>query len=206
MISFIKGKLVHIYENVIIVENNGIGYEIFVPVSVIGNMPLVGSEVMIYTYMHVREDALQLFGFLDRDTLEIFKLLITVSGIGPKGAIGVLGTLSADDIRYAVMAEDAKTIAKAPGIGAKTASKVVIELKDKLKMRDVAENISSEIDGQQSIFDDGGSKQAVSDAIEALVALGYSATEAIKAVRKADAGDDVTVEELLKLSLKYLYS
>lgn len=206
MISFIKGKLVHIYENVIIVENNGIGYEIFVPVSVIGNMPLVGSEVMIYTYMHVREDALQLFGFLDRDTLEIFKLLITVSGIGPKGAIGVLGTLSADDIRYAVMAEDAKTIAKAPGIGAKTASKVVIELKDKLKMRDVAENISSEIDGQQSIFDDGGSKQAVSDAIEALVALGYSATEAAKAVRKADAGDDVTVEELLKLSLKYLYS
>lgn len=206
MISFIKGKLVHIYENVIIVENNGIGYEIFVPVSVIGNMPLVGSEVMIYTYMHVREDALQLFGFLDRDTLEIFKLLITVSGIGPKGAIGVLGTLSADDIRCAVMAEDAKTIAKAPGIGAKTASKVVIELKDKLKMRDVAENISSEIDGQQSIFDDGGSKQAVSDAIEALVSLGYSATEATKAVRKADAGDDVTVEELLKLSLKYLYS
>lgn len=206
MISFIKGKLVHIYENVIIVENNGIGYEIFVPVSVIGNMPLVGSEVMIYTYMHVREDALQLFGFLDRDTLEIFKLLITVSGIGPKGAIGVLGTLSADDIRYAVMAEDAKTIAKAPGIGAKTASKVVIELKDKFKMRDVAENISSEIDGQQSIFDDGGSKQAVSDAIEALVSLGYSATEATKAVRKADAGDDVTVEELLKLSLKYLYS
>ena len=206
MISFIKGKLVHIYENVIIVENNGIGYEIFVPVSVIGNMPLVGSEVMIYTYMHVREDALQLFGFLDRDTLEIFKLLITVSGIGPKGAIGVLGTLSADDIRNAVMAEDAKTIAKAPGIGAKTASKVVIELKDKLKMRDVAENISSEIDGQQSIFDDGGSKQAVSDAIEALVSLGYSATEATKAVRKADAGDDVTVEELLKLSLKYLYS
>lgn len=206
MISFIKGKLVHIYENVIIVENNGIGYEIFVPVSVIGNMPLVGSEVMIYTYMHVREDALQLFGFLDRDTLEIFKLLITVSGIGPKGAIGVLGTLSADDIRYAVMAEDAKTIAKAPGIGAKTASKVVIELKDKLKMRDVAENISSEIDGQQSIFDDGGSKQAVSDAIEALVSLGYSATEATKAVRKADASDDVTVEELLKLSLKYLYS
>ncbi len=206
MISFIKGKLVHIYENIIIVENNGIGYEIFVPVSVIGNMPLVGSEVMIYTYMHVREDALQLFGFLDRDTLEIFKLLITVSGIGPKGAIGVLGTLSADDIRYAVMAEDAKTIAKAPGIGAKTASKVVIELKDKLKMRDVAENISSEIDGQQSIFDDGGSKQAVSDAIEALVSLGYSATEATKAVRKADAGDDVTVEELLKLSLKYLYS
>lgn len=206
MISFIKGKLVHIYENVIIVENNGIGYEIFVPVSVIGNMPLVGSEVMIYTYMHVREDALQLFGFLDRDTLEIFKLLITVSGIGPKGAICVLGKLSADDIRYAVMAEDAKTIAKAPGIGAKTASKVVIELKDKLKMRDVAENISSEIDGQQSIFDDGGSKQAVSDAIEALVSLGYSATEATKAVRKADAGDDVTVEELLKLSLKYLYS
>ncbi len=193
MISFIKGKLVHIYENVIIVENNGIGYEIFVPVSVIGNMPLVGSEVMIYTYMHVREDALQLFGFLDRDTLEIFKLLITVSGIGPKGAIGVLGTLSADDIRYAVMAEDAKTIAKAPGIGAKTASKVVIELKDKLKMRDVAENISSEIDGQQSIFDDGGSKQAVSDAIEALV---HSVIPQRKRLRQSEKLMQVTMLRL----------
>lgn len=205
MISFVKGKLVYIYENTIIVENNGIGYEIFVPMSVIGNMPQIGSEVMIYTYMNVREDALQLFGFLDRDTLEVFKLLITVSGIGPKGAIGVLGTLSADDIRYAVMAEDVKTIAKAPGIGAKTASKVVIELKDKLKMRDVAPDIKSEIDGQQSIFEDN-SKQAVSDAIEALAALGYSATEATKAVRKADTGEDTTVEELLKQSLKYLYS
>ena len=205
MISFVKGKLVYIYENTIIVENNGIGYEIFVPMSVIGNMPQIGSEVMIYTYMNVREDALQLFGFLDRDTLEVFKLLITVSGIGPKGAIGVLGTLSADDIRYAVMAEDANTIAKAPGIGAKTASKVVIELKDKLKMRDVAPDIKSEIDGQQSIFEDN-SKQAVSDAIEALAALGYSATEATKAVRKADTGEDTTVEELLKQSLKYLYS
>lgn len=205
MISFVKGKLVYIYENTIIVENNGIGYEIFVPMSVIGNMPQIGSEVMIYTYMNVREDALQLFGFLDRDTLEVFKLLITVSGIGPKGAIGVLGTLSADDIRYAVMAEDAKTIAKAPGIGVKTASKVVIELKDKLKMCDVAPDIKSEIDGQQSIFEDN-SKQAVSDAIEALAALGYSATEATKAVRKADTGEDTTVEELLKQSLKYLYS
>ena len=102
-------------------------------------------------------------------------------------------------------AEDAKTIAKAPGIGAKTASKVVIELKDKLKMRDVAPDIKSEIDGQQSIFEDN-SKQAVSDAIEALAALGYSATEATKAVRKADTGEDTTVEELLKQSLKYLYS
>ena len=204
MISYIKGELAEILPDVIVVEANGIGYNIYVPGSVLGELPSVGSEVKIYTYMNVREDALQLFGFLDRDTLEVFKLLITVSGIGPKGAIGVLGTLSADDIRYAVMAEDAKTIAKAPGIGAKTASKVVIELKDKLKMRDVAPDIKSEIDGQQSIFEDN-SKQAVSDAIEALAALGYSATEATKAVRKADKGDSVTVEELLKLSLKYLY-
>lgn len=158
---------------------------------------------MIYTYMNVREDALQLFGFLDRDTLEVFKLLITVSGIGPKGAIGVLGTLSADDIRYAVMAEDAKTIAKAPGIGAKTASKVVIELKDKLKMRDVAPDIKSEIDGQQSIFEDNQNR--LFRCHRGTGCTGYSATEATKAVRKADKGDSVTVEELLKLSLKYLY-
>ena len=199
MISFIKGKLVHIYENVIIVENNGIGYEIFVPVSVIGNMPLVGSEVMIYTYMHVREDALQLFGFLDRDTLEIFKLLITVSGIGPKGAIGVLGTLSADDIRYAVMAEDAKTIAKAPGIGIKTAQKMILELKDKISLADTL--------GEQSAMVSAGAVDSKTnanraEAIEALTALGFSASEAVKAVSGVKDIETLSTEAIIKAALK----
>ena len=206
MISYISGIYAGHSTDAVVIECGGIGFCIRVPETVLNRLPAKNSEFKLYTYLHVKEDAMQLYGFISKEEQEMFELLIGVSGIGPKGALGILSALSMDTLRFAIYAQDAKTIAKAPGIGAKTASKVVIELKDKLKMRDVAENISSEIDGQQSIFDDGGSKQAVSDAIEALVSLGYSATEATKAVRKADAGDDVTVEELLKLSLKYLYS
>ena len=128
MIGYIKGRLEEVMDGAIIVDNNGIGYEILVPASVIGSLPSKGNEVKIYTYMNVREDLLQLFGFMTRDDLEVFKMLITVSGIGPKGALGILGVMSADDIRFAVMSEDAKTISKAPGIGAKTARKLIIEL------------------------------------------------------------------------------
>lgn len=202
MIGYIKGQLEEVMEGAIIVDNNGIGYEILVPMSVIDKMPSRGTEVKIYTYMHVREDALQLFGFMTRDDLEVFKLLITVSGIGPKGALGILGVMSADDVRFAVMAEDAKTISKAPGIGAKTARKLIIELKDKLKLKDVIEDALDR--GEMAVSENmsGVDKQIIGDAVEALTALGYNASDAMKAVRMVEITDDMTVEMLLKLSLK----
>ncbi|MDE6635564.1 MAG: Holliday junction branch migration protein RuvA, partial [Lachnospiraceae bacterium] len=145
MIAYIKGRLSMIMENEIIVENNGIGFNIMVPASLINEHPNTGSEVFIHTYMNVREDAMQLFGFLDRDDLMMFGKLITVNGVGPKGALGILSALSPDDLRFAILSEDVKAIAKAPGIGAKTASKLILELKDKVDLDEAFEKKLSNV-------------------------------------------------------------
>ena len=196
-------KLVYITENSIIVENGSIGYEIFVPLSVAGRIGQIGNEVKIYTYMYIREDLLQLFGFIEKDELDLFKLLITVSGIGPKGALGILGSMSADDLRFAVLADDVKTISKAPGIGTKTAGKLILELKDKLKLKNVVDDSFEKGSGERGFGNsDDTSVQMVSDAISALAALGYSPSDAMKAVKSVASGTYSTVEELLKLSLK----
>ena len=200
MISFIKGELDSIYEDGIVIENGGIGYDIKVPLSVMNELPSIGDEVKIHTYLYVREDILSLYGFLTRDDLQVFKLLITVNGIGPKGALGILSTISPDDLRFAVLADDAKAIAKAPGIGAKTASKLILELKDKLKLEDAFEQKLSKVSADSSTAD--SDKNAKNEAIQALVALGYSNTEALKAVRGIDITPDMETEDILKLSLK----
>lgn len=200
MISFIKGELDSIYEDGIVIENAGLGYDIKVPLSVMNELPPVGEEVKIYTYLYVREDILCLYGFLTRDDLQVFKLLITVNGIGPKGALGILSILSPDDLRFAVLADDAKAIAKAPGIGAKTASKLILELKDKLKLEDAFEQKLSKSEATNTnTAKDGNAKN---EAIQALVALGYSNTEALKAVRGVEITPDMDTEDILKLSLK----
>lgn len=200
MISFIKGELDSIYEDGIVIENGGIGYDIKVPLSVMNELPSTGEEVKIYTYLYVREDILCLYGFLSRDDLQVFKLLITVNGIGPKGALGILSTISPDDLRFAVLADDAKAIAKAPGIGAKTASKLILELKDKLKLEDAFEQKLSKVsmDSPSALSE----TNAKNEAIQALVALGYTNTEALKAVRGIDITPDMETEDILRLSLK----
>lgn len=202
MIAFIKGILDTVSENRIVVENQGVGFEILVPGSVVQALPQVGNTVKIYTYTYVREDALQLYGFLTKDSLDMFKLLITVNGIGPKGALGILSVMDADTLRLAILSDDAKSIAKAPGIGAKTASKLVLELKDKCHLEDILENGVS--DAGLAKAAEGAGNEARNDAIQALVALGYSATEATSAVRKCEVTEDMTVEDILKQSLKNL--
>ena len=132
MISYIRGELVSIEEEKAIVDVNGVGFGIYMPAQSMNMLPTIGEEVKLHTYMNVREDAIQLFGFLTRDDLKVFKLLIGVSGIGPKGGLSILSHLSTDDLRFAVMANDAKVIAGAPGIGKKTAEKLIIELKEDL--------------------------------------------------------------------------
>lgn len=201
MINYIIGKLAGVTQSSIIVENGGIGYEILVPLSVIDRVGQVGNEIKIYTYMHVREDLLQLFGFIKKDELDVFKLLITVSGIGPKGALGILGSMGVDDLRFAVLTGDSKTIAKAPGIGAKTAGKLILELRDKLKFNDVKDT-NQDISANALPNSNNDSKQMISDAVAALSALGYLPTDAMKAVKSVEVGTYSTVEELLKLSLK----
>ncbi|MDO5519660.1 MAG: Holliday junction branch migration protein RuvA [bacterium] len=205
MIAFIKGELEYISEECIIVEAGGIGYQIRIPSSLLEELPNVGDTVRIHTYLYVREDAMNLYGFSSRDDLNVFKLLITVNGIGPKAALGILSTLSTDELRFAVLSDDAKAISKAPGIGPKTASKLILELKDKLKLEDAFESKLAKAPVQTELTKALGIKdpKAVrSEAVQALVALGYSNTEALKAVREVLITETTDVEDVLKQSLK----
>lgn len=202
MISYVRGELVAMEKDKIIVDVNGVGYGIFMPEASMGLLPQVGNEVKIHTYLNVREDAMQLFGFLTRDDLEVFKLLIGVSGIGPKGGLSILSKLTADDLRFAVLSGDAKAISAAPGIGKKTAEKVIIELKDKLDLDDMLHK--SEDTGGVSASTDTGASAVQSEAVQALVALGYGSTESLKAVKKVNL-ENATVEEVLKQALKNLF-
>ena len=200
MISYIRGELISIEEEKVIVEVNGVGFGIFMPAQSMNLLPSIGEEVKLHTYMNVREDAMQLFGFLTKDDLKVFKLVIGVSGIGPKGGLSILSHLSPDELRFAVMSHDVKAISGAPGIGKKTAEKLIIELKDKLNMDDVLERISDTSDNAVV----HASNQIQTEAVQALVALGYGNTEALRAVKKVEAQEDATVEEILKQALKYI--
>lgn len=200
MYSYIKGELAEIIgEDLIVVEANQIGYNIRIPSQLLDYLPGIGAQVKIYTYLYVREDAYVLYGFLTRDDLEVFKLLIGVSGIGPKGALAILSVLSTDDLRFAVLGDDAKTIAKAPGVGNKTAQRLIIELKDKLKLEDVIEAKLSQTDPALPQAELKGKKN---EAVEALVSLGYSSSEALKVLSGITITEESTVEEILKEALK----
>ena len=195
MISYIKGELVEVTENSIVLDHQGMGFSIMMPGSILDKLPQIGSELKVHTYLYVKEDILDLYGFLTRDDLKIFKLLITVNGIGPKGALAILSALSPDDLRFAVLAGDAKTISKAPGIGSKTAQKLIIELKDKLKIEDVVYDLHDEKDIVKSVRD---------EAVSALISLGYSNSESVSAVSTLVITENMTSEDILKQALKKL--
>ncbi len=200
MYSYIKGELVEIQPESIVVEAGQIGYEIRMPANMVGRLGGIGQSVKVYTYLHVKEDLMELYGFLSRDDLQVFRLLLGVNGIGPKGALAILTALTPDDLRIAVLGEDAKAIAKAPGIGSKTAQRVILELKDRLSLVPVAGNASP---AAQAISQDSSSA-VKAEAVQALVALGYSSSEAWKSVGKIELAPEMTVEELLKLCLKQM--
>lgn len=201
MISYIKGELTEVFEDTVVVETNGIGYNIRVPGSVLDRLPSVGSSVRIYTYLYVKEDAMNLFGFLSRDYLSVFKLLLNVSGIGPKGALAILSTIGPDDLRFAVLSEDVKTISSAPGIGAKTAKRLIIELKDKLKLAEVFETALA---NKEKASSENDVLFARNEAVEALVALGYASAQAMKAVQQVENAEEKDSEQILKEALKKL--
>lgn len=198
MISYIRGELAAIETEKVIVDVGGVGYGIYMPAQSLGLLPPPGNEVKIHTYLNVREDAMQLFGFLTRDDLEVFRLVIGVSGIGPKGGLSILSQLSPDSLRFAVMSGDVKAISAAPGIGKKTAEKLIIELKDKLSIEDVLNNAIQDSD---TAFVPGNSNGIQAEAVQALVALGYGNAESLRAVKQVTL-EDPTVEDLLKEALK----
>ena len=201
MYAYFKGELEGITEDSVIVEVNGIGYNIRIPKEIIPKLPPLHYKVQIFTYTSVREDALQLYGFLTAGDLELFKKLITVNGIGPKVAQGLLAVMDAESLKFAIMAGDAKMIAKAPGIGAKTAERIILDLRDKVSIdiEDFAgEDKASGNTDKQTDF-------VKNEAVEALIALGYSQFDAAKAVSKVERSNNDTVEAVLKAAFKYLY-
>ena len=200
MIAFVRGTAVDMTENSVIVEAGGIGYEIYMTGTDLSQIHM-GEEVKIHTYFNVREDAMQLYGFRAKDDLQMFKLLLGVNGVGPKAALGVLAGITADELRFAILSDDVKTLSKAPGIGKKTAQKLILELKDKMKLEDAFE-LKLAHEQEKAVAGLGEISDGRQEAVEALVALGYSSTDALRAVRKVTdvAPDDV--EGLLKAALK----
>lgn len=201
MIAFLRGDLEYVSTDYVIVAVGGIGYNVFVSGKVLEELPRTGEEVKLYTYLNVREDAMQLFGFSNKDELDVFKLLITVNGIGPKGALSILSVMTTDELRFAVAADDSKTIAKSPGIGAKTASKLILELKDKLKLEDAISNSFEKADDNLQV---AGMADVKGEAVMALTALGYSQAEAVKAVKSVDVSQDMSAEDIIKKALRAL--
>lgn len=201
MIAFLKGEVADMTAGSVILDVNGVGYEVLVPEQLLSMLEGIGQSLKLYTYMQVREDAVVLFGFLTRDDLQMFRMLIGVNGVGPKAGLGIMSALGADDLRFAILADDAKKIAKTPGIGAKTAQKIILDLKDKLDLEEAFEKKLASDKFSSEVSAAAGS-DVVQDAVQALVALGYGSTEALKVVRSVKPTDDMDVEDILKEALR----
>lgn len=204
MISYIRGELCDIEEQKAIVDVNGVGYGIYMPQQALSLLPPMGQQVKIHTYLNIREDAMQLFGFLTKEDLNVFRLLIGVNGIGPKAGLNILSCLSPDELRFAVLSGDAKAISATPGIGKKTAEKLILELKDKLNIEDMLEHAAHGGDSEDlASGTDTASNTVQAEAVQALTALGYGSAESLRAVKKSSP-ECSSVEDILKEALKFL--
>lgn len=209
MFYYISGKLAKLDAGYAVVDAGGVGYKLTVSRSTYEKMPhrLTVSEapdVKLYTYMAVREDGIEMFGFADEEELSAFKMLIGVSGVGPKAAISILSTLSPEKLALSVCTDDRKTISQANGIGAKTAARIILELKDKLKAESFGEISSDALQGDETAS--GGAMSAagkLSDAQDALAVLGYSRAEANRALQSIDTSS-LELDDIIRLALKKL--
>ncbi|MCI8696299.1 Holliday junction branch migration protein RuvA [uncultured Acetatifactor sp.] len=203
MIAYVKGTVEDITEDNAVVDVGGIGYNVRISADTAARLPGIGERVKLYTYTSVREDAIQLFGFLSKNDLDIFKKCITVSGIGPKGGLAILSVLDADSLRFAILSGDVKAITKAPGIGARTAERLILELKGKIKVEDTA--IGMEIQGAQAAGAAAMDSPQKREAVEALVSLGYGQAEAAKAVNAIEGIEAMDSGAVLKAALKKMF-
>lgn len=199
MYEYMKGRYIGINKDYVIIENNGIGYKIFTSGATMAEMPKVSEEVQLYLEQIVREDFIGLYGFKDREELEMFKLLISISGVGAKAALSLLSISRINNLKYAIIMEDDKHLCRAPGIGKKTAGRIILELKDKIKTDEVTEDV----DIQQGFEDISQNNiNAIGEALGALLALGYSEKEAESALKKVNKKE--SVENIIKECLKVL--
>ena len=203
MIAYVKGIVDDIAEDNAVIDVGGMGYNVKISADTAAKLPGIGEKVKLYTYTNVREDAIQLYGFLSKNDLEIFKRCITVSGIGPKGALAILSGLDADSLRFAIMSGDVKAITKAPGIGARTAERLILELKDKIKIDDTI--IGKEIESARAANVGTVDSPQKQEAVEALVSLGYGNAEAVKAVNSIEGIETMDSGTVLKAALKKMF-
>ena len=194
MYEYIKGKYVGINKDYIIVENSGIGYKIFTSGATMSSIPKAGDEIMLYLEQIVREDFIGLYGFDSKEELEMFKLLLTVNGVGPRAALSLLSISRVSNLKYAILTNDEKHICRGVGIGKKTAARIILELKDKLSPDELLDNAQDTDNcGNENIM-------SASEALSALIALGYSEKEAETVLKKVDKND--SVENIIKNALK----
>lgn len=199
MLSYIRGTLEEIHDRSVVVEASGIGFEIRVGSSVLRRLPDLHQPVRLFVYLQILEDDRKLYGFWSAEEKEIFLKLISVSGVGPKGASQILDLLSPEGVVAAVLSDDYKAISKANGIGPKTAQKVVLELKDKLSVDSLTGGlapVSREPDSEED--------NVISEAAEALTTLGYTNQESLRAIRKIRGADQMKVEDLIRAALKVI--
>ncbi|MBP3597228.1 MAG: Holliday junction branch migration protein RuvA [Clostridia bacterium] len=196
MYAYIKGSLEEKTNTFIVVENNGIGYKIFMSESAIQKLGERGEIIKIHTYYYVKEDNISLYGFLTNEELKMFELLLTVSGIGAKSAIVILSNITPSSFALAVITDDVAKIKQIPGIGPKTAQRIILELKDKLKTSEAVEVKSEQVQASDN-------KENIEEAISALIILGYSKKEIEKSFEKVDL-KNMTTEEIIRIGLKYL--
>ena len=202
MFYYIKGPLAYKDASTAVIEAGGVGYKMTVSQTTVNSLPAIGGTIKLYTHMSVREDGVELFGFSSLDEMSAFKLLINVSGVGPKVAVSILSFLTPDKFILAVSSEDAKLLSKANGVGAKTAARIILELKDKIptlggvSMGDVSASTTATVSG-------GSSSSELADAIEALSAIGYTRAEITTALRGVDTSK-MTLEEIFKAATKKL--
>ena len=194
MLYSLRGKLIYKEPSFAVVECAGVGYKCFTTMNTQRDLADIGEEVTLYTYMSVREDAVDLFGFIDQNELSCFKMLISVSGVGAKVGLGILSSLSSEQVAMAIASSDSKTLTIAPGVGNKLAQRIILELKDKLKNKEVQSNLGSKIYAGANIANNAG------EAINALGVLGYASADAAAVVAKFDSS--LPVEELIRLSLR----
>ncbi|MBR6282358.1 MAG: Holliday junction branch migration protein RuvA [Lachnospiraceae bacterium] len=195
MYAYIEGTIAFLEEDRVVLDAGGIGYEIMVGQRDLVAMDAVGSRVRLYTYFQVSENGIGLYGFLQYEDKKFFEKLISVNGVGPKAGLAILGTLSVNDLKFAILGEDEKAITKAPGVGPKLAKRIILDLKDKV---DLAEAYEDRMNG-------GNNDHITSvknDVMMALTALGYSSSDALKALSLVEITEDITEEELLKATLR----
>ena len=198
MISYVKGILTEIEEDTIVVEACGVGYEMFVSSYTINQLPAVGSEVLIHSILAHKEDAMELYGFFSKDELKTFKLLLKVNGVGNKSALAIMSTFSPEDLKFAILGEDFKAISKAPGIGAKTAQRIVLELKDKI---DLLESFESKLSSNTVSAKSNDVKQ---EAMLALTSLGYSSSMVMKVLSNIEVDDNTDCDDLISEILRQI--